>query len=119
MGAATTIDFPNLGADQDAGFANCQHSVTTQNRSKSAGKIRQPLYASNDSSWQGYDQGRSTLRDGTYRVARTQPGGYQFSHAVYQRAGESCRSCRRAEIVRIVQAQRSTFFCPACQPRRD
>ena len=23
--------------------------------------------------------------------------------------------CGRAEIVRIVQAQRSTFFCPACQ----
>jgi formamidopyrimidine-DNA glycosylase len=23
--------------------------------------------------------------------------------------------CGKAEIVRIVQAQRSTFFCPVCQ----
>jgi formamidopyrimidine-DNA glycosylase len=62
----------------------------------------------------------STLRDGTYRIARSQPGSYQFCHAVYQRAGQPCVRCGRAAVVRIVQAQRSTFFCPACQrkPRR-
>jgi formamidopyrimidine-DNA glycosylase len=57
----------------------------------------------------------STLRDGTYRIARNEPGNYQVRHAVYQRHGELCLQCGNAEIVRIVQAQRSTFFCPKCQ----
>ncbi len=57
----------------------------------------------------------STLRDGTYRIARDAPGNFQFRHRVYQRHGQACFACGRTEIVRIVQAQRSTFFCPACQ----
>jgi formamidopyrimidine-DNA glycosylase len=57
----------------------------------------------------------STLRDGTYRIARDVPGNYQFNHRVYQRHGKTCLACGKAQIVRIVQAQRSTFYCPACQ----
>jgi formamidopyrimidine-DNA glycosylase len=57
----------------------------------------------------------STLSDGTYRNALNQSGGYQNHHRVYDRAGEGCLSCGQATIVRIVQAQRATFFCPACQ----
>jgi len=57
----------------------------------------------------------STLSDGTYRNALNQAGGYQNQHRVYDRAGEPCRHCRAARIVRIVQAQRATFFCPSCQ----
>jgi formamidopyrimidine-DNA glycosylase len=34
--------------------------------------------------------------------------------AVYDRAGKACRRCG-ALVLRIVQAQRSTFFCPGCQ----
>jgi formamidopyrimidine-DNA glycosylase len=34
--------------------------------------------------------------------------------AVYHRAGEPCRRCG-TPIARIVQAGRSTYFCPACQ----
>ena len=60
----------------------------------------------------------STLRDGTYRIARNRPGGYQILHRVYQRAGEPCLQCGKADIVRLVQAQRSTFFCPVCQISR-
>jgi formamidopyrimidine-DNA glycosylase len=59
----------------------------------------------------------STLRDGTYRIARNQSGDYQMFHRVYQRAGDPCLQCNAAQIVRIVQAQRSTFFCPTCQRR--
>ncbi|MBN1394474.1 MAG: bifunctional DNA-formamidopyrimidine glycosylase/DNA-(apurinic or apyrimidinic site) lyase [Pirellulales bacterium] len=58
----------------------------------------------------------STLRDGTYRTARNDPGGYQRHHRVYQRTGERCLSCGKGRIERVVQAQRSTFFCPVCQP---
>lgn len=60
----------------------------------------------------------STLGDGTYRNALNQQGGYQNHHRVYDRAGELCPGCQRAKIERIVQAQRSTFFCPNCQGRK-
>ncbi len=60
----------------------------------------------------------STLSDGTYRNALNEAGSYQNQHRVYDRAGEACRRCGQAEIVRIVQAQRSTFFCPKCQTLR-
>lgn len=60
----------------------------------------------------------STLRNGTYRNALNEYGGYQNHHRVYDRAGKPCRNCGNGgEIVRIVQAQRSTFFCATCQRR--
>jgi formamidopyrimidine-DNA glycosylase len=57
----------------------------------------------------------STLSDGTYRNALNEAGGYQNAHRVYDRQGDLCPTCRRKGIRRIVQAQRSTYFCPACQ----
>lgn len=62
----------------------------------------------------------STLSDGTYRNALNKSGGYQNAHRVYDREGEPCLTCERGKIVRIVQGQRSTFFCRVCQrkPRR-
>jgi formamidopyrimidine-DNA glycosylase len=57
----------------------------------------------------------STLADGTYRTVLNNPGGYQNRHRVYDRAGQPCPSCGKSDIRRIVQAQRSTFFCPQCQ----
>jgi formamidopyrimidine-DNA glycosylase len=57
----------------------------------------------------------STLSDGTYRNALNGEGGYQSHHRVYDRAGSSCPRCDEGTIRRIVQAQRSTFFCPTCQ----
>lgn len=57
----------------------------------------------------------STLSDGTYRNALNDPGSYQHQHLVYDRAGQACPSCPRGQILRIVQAQRSTFYCPSCQ----
>ena len=57
----------------------------------------------------------STLGDGTYRNALNQSGGYQHAHRVYAREGQPCPTCQRGVIERIVQAQRSTFFCPRCQ----
>jgi formamidopyrimidine-DNA glycosylase len=57
----------------------------------------------------------STLSDGTYRNALNQAGSYQNHHLVYGRAGSPCSTCGGESIARIVQSQRSTFFCPACQ----
>jgi formamidopyrimidine-DNA glycosylase len=61
----------------------------------------------------------STLRNGTYRNALNQVGGYQNYHRVYDRAGSECPRCGTgSQVVRIVQAQRSTYFCAACQRRK-
>jgi len=60
----------------------------------------------------------STLSDGTYRNALNKSGGYQNEHRVYDRAGETCPTCDQTEIARIVQCQRSTFFCKRCQKKR-
>ncbi len=42
-------------------------------------------------------------------------GNYQNYFRVYGRTGQSCRRCHTA-IQRIVVGQRSTHFCPRCQP---
>lgn len=60
----------------------------------------------------------STLSDGTYRNALSHAGRYQNHHRVYARAGEPCPRCDGGTVTRIVQAQRSTFFCPGCQRRK-
>ena len=57
----------------------------------------------------------STLSDGTYRNAINGEGSYQNQHLVYDREGQTCSRCQKGIIQRIVQAQRSTFFCPICQ----
>ena len=49
-----------------------------------------------------------------YRAVNGRSGEFQFSLRVYGRAGEPCRKCRQP-IERIVQAGRSTFYCPSCQ----
>jgi formamidopyrimidine-DNA glycosylase len=57
----------------------------------------------------------STLADGTYRNAINGEGSYQNHHRVYDRKDQICPSCQKSRIRRIVQAQRSTFYCPRCQ----
>ena len=41
--------------------------------------------------------------------------GSENPFLVYARAGETCPRCRKGRIARLVQAQRSTFYCPRCQ----
>lgn len=48
-------------------------------------------------------------------IAYVEESGTENPFLVYAREGERCPRCRRAEIVRVVQAQRSTFYCPRCQ----
>jgi formamidopyrimidine-DNA glycosylase len=56
--------------------------------------------------------GGSSLRDfvgsdGVY-------GCFQLRAWVYDRAGRECRKCGTT-VRRIVQGQRATYYCPACQ----
>ena len=52
-----------------------------------------------------------------FQDAHGEVGGYVKYLQVYARAGQPCRVCG-TPIERIVQAQRSTYFCPSCQPER-
>lgn len=58
--------------------------------------------------------GGSSLRD--YVQADGELGYFQHEWAVYDREGERCRSdgCDRL-VRRLVQSNRSTFYCPRCQ----
>ena len=56
--------------------------------------------------------GGTTLRD--FLNAEGDVGYFAVELKAYDREGEPCRRCG-AEIRRIVQAGRSTFYCPACQ----
>jgi formamidopyrimidine-DNA glycosylase len=51
-----------------------------------------------------------------YRTSNGEPGNFGERLRVYDRAGEPCRRCG-TPIRRIVQGQRSTYFCPSCQRR--
>ena len=57
----------------------------------------------------------STLGDAAYRTALNQNGRYQNKHLVYRHTDEICPTCGEVPIRQIVQAQRSTFYCPVCQ----
>ena len=57
-------------------------------------------------------KGGSTLRD--FSNADGQTGYFQLEANVYDRAGEPCRLCGNV-IKRLVQGQRATYYCSACQ----
>jgi formamidopyrimidine-DNA glycosylase len=59
------------------------------------------------------EAGGTTLKDFSANGAA---GHYQEQAQVYGRAGEPCNTCG-ASVRRIVQGQRSTFFCGVCQKR--
>jgi formamidopyrimidine-DNA glycosylase len=61
---------------------------------------------------QAIGEGGTTLSD--FADGEGQSGYFQVSLGVYGRAGEPCPACA-APIRRIVQAGRSSFYCPRCQ----
>ena len=61
----------------------------------------------------------ASIRDAIEREEGPEPRyveepGSDNPFLVYAREGERCPRCRRAAVRRVVQAQRSTFFCPRC-----
>ncbi len=58
--------------------------------------------------------GGSTLRDFVHSDGA--PGYFQQRYDVYDREGAPCRICA-LPVRRIAQGQRSTWYCPGCQPR--
>lgn len=63
---------------------------------------------------QAVTAGGTTLRD--FKDAHGVAGSFQMQAQVYGREGQACQVCA-TPIRRIVQGQRSTYFCPVCQKR--
>ena len=61
----------------------------------------------------GSSLGGSSLQN--YSRPGGQTGNFQEEHRVFRRTGQPCLTCG-APIERIVVGQRSTHFCPNCQP---
>ncbi|HEX3439468.1 MAG TPA: bifunctional DNA-formamidopyrimidine glycosylase/DNA-(apurinic or apyrimidinic site) lyase [Pseudolabrys sp.] len=57
--------------------------------------------------------GGSSLRD--HRRADGSLGDFQHNFLVYDREGQPCPGGCKGVVKRIVQAGRSTFYCPGCQ----
>lgn len=87
------------------------------NPRKAAGKVTRPqlgklVKAIRKVLTASIKMGGTTLRD--FVNESGEPGYFKRTLRVYDRAGESCRVCD-VKVKRIVQGQRSTFFCPQCQ----
>jgi formamidopyrimidine-DNA glycosylase len=82
--------------------------LTLQRVERLAASIRDVLAAA-------VEAGGSTIRD--YRSPSGESGGYQGTHRVYGRGGESCLTCG-TKLVNLRLAQRATVRCPICQTRR-
>ncbi|MGZ4740290.1 MAG: bifunctional DNA-formamidopyrimidine glycosylase/DNA-(apurinic or apyrimidinic site) lyase [Ilumatobacteraceae bacterium] len=61
------------------------------------------------------EAGGSTLSDTQYVDVMGDGGTFQLDHRVYDRAGQRCLTCGKANIERVVSGGRSTCFCPRCQ----
>ena len=63
------------------------------------------------------EAGGSSLKD--YRHTDGSLGYFQYGFSVYDRKGEMCRkqSCD-GTVERVVQSNRSSFYCPVCQVRK-
>jgi formamidopyrimidine-DNA glycosylase len=59
------------------------------------------------------EAGGTTLND--FYKPDGNKGYFKIDLAVYDRANETCLSCKKECIKRIVQSQRATFYCCKCQ----
>jgi formamidopyrimidine-DNA glycosylase len=58
------------------------------------------------------EAGGTTLQD--FSQVDGKPGYFAQTLSVYGRENDKCTQCKR-KIVRIIQNQRSTFYCKQCQ----
>jgi formamidopyrimidine-DNA glycosylase len=95
-------------------FAARLHPATPVSR-LAPGDWRQLLQESRRILKDAIAKGGTTISD--YLNSRGETGLFQLELQVYGRSGEPCPRCG-APIQRLVQAGRSSFFCPVCQPPR-
>jgi formamidopyrimidine-DNA glycosylase len=120
-GRTTPVKQFLLGGDIVVGVGNiyaCESLFRAKiNPKTAAGRISRGRYdilaaAIRDILAEAIVQGGSTLRD--FLAVNGQSGYFQQTYFVYDREGVPCRNCL-TPIRRIVQGQRSTFYCSSCQ----
>ena len=84
----------------------------TPARRLSAARCERLALAVKETLARAIEAGGSSLRD--YVNGAGEPGWAQMNHAVYEREGRPCPRCG-ATVRRMVQGQRSSYFCPGCQ----
>lgn len=96
-----------LDPRRQAGSISGKNGKPTHKTNELARHIRETLT-------EAIEAGGSSLRDHTQTDGSL--GYFQHRFAVYDQEGADCRrqGCK-GRIERIVQSNRSTFFCPACQ----
>jgi formamidopyrimidine-DNA glycosylase len=110
MDAAVAVGIGNIYASESlfrAGInpRTAAGRITRARYDRLAGCVRETLTAA-------LAAGGSTLRD--FVGGDGKAGYFQQQYGVYGREGEPCHACGTT-VKRIVQGQRSTFFCPGCQ----
>lgn len=111
MNAAIVVGVGNIYANE-AGFLAHIHPLRPAN-SLSPAEVARLVAVIKDVLTRAIEQGGTTLRD--FVREDGQPGYFKQTLAVYDRGGAPCPHCG-TPIVRCVQAQRATYFCPVCQP---
>ena len=61
------------------------------------------------------EAGGSTLADTQYVGVDGESGWFQLNHRVYDRGGQRCLTCGKANVVKVAVAGRGTHYCPRCQ----
>lgn len=111
MQQATVVGVGNIYACEALFMANIHpeqeaSSISLSNLKKLVKSIKQVLR-------QAIAAGGTTLRD--FTQASGKPGYFQQALQVYGRTNQACNQCSTS-IDCITLGQRSTFYCPECQP---
>jgi len=61
------------------------------------------------------EAGGSTLADTQYVGVDGESGWFQLNHRVYDRGGQRCLTCGKANVVKVAVAGRGTHYCPRCK----
>ena len=103
----------NIYCDESLHLAGVRHDrpsdqVTPREITKLHAAIMQVL-------GEAIESGGSTLADTQYVGIDGVAGWFQLHHRVYDRAGQRCLTCAKANIERVNFSGRGTHFCPRCQ----
>lgn len=112
MNAAIVVGVGNIYANEALFLSGIHPALPANELSQS--QINRLVTAIKKVLAQAIEQGGTTLRD--FVREDGQPGYFKQTLNVYDRADQPCRRCSTA-IVKTVQAQRATYFCPVCQPQ--
>ena len=103
----------NIYADESLHRARLRHDRPSDSlTAREADRLRDAVV---EVLGEAIEAGGSTLADTQYVDVEGNGGWFQVNHRVYDRAGQRCLTCGRADIRRVVAAGRSTCFCPRCQ----